>query len=108
MDEEKINLSEEVEVKESSEESVIDLDSLREAYAAKKEEMKEKYKEAINAISDKHNVDVGVAFDMLEAVCRGGDYLDGIEVEVNKEELMRDYSEVIELSTKIADLLGIN
>lgn len=93
-------------VEEVKDESVMSLDALREAYAAKNAEMKEKYKEVINAISDKQKVDVGVAFDMLKAVYRGGEnYLEGIDIEFNRDELMKDCAESMELSIKIADCL---
>ena len=85
-------------------ESVMSLDALKEAYVVKNNEMKEKYKDLIAAIATKQNVDLGVGFDMLKAVYRGGEnYLDGIDVEFNKDEIMKDCSEYMELSVKIAD-----
>lgn len=105
MDEEKVEVtSQEV---NDTEESVMSLDALREAYAAKNAEMKEKYKDLINAIAIKQDKDVGVAFDMLKAVFRGGaNYLEGVEVEFDPDELIKDCSESMELSIKIADALG--
>ena len=76
---------------------------LHELYTLKNEEMKEKYKEAITAISNKHNVDMGVAFDMLKAVCRGGDYLDGVETEINIDELKEDYAILSGISEQIVN-----
>ena len=88
-------------------ETIMSLDALREAYSNKNDEMKEKYKDVIAAIAEKQNVDLGVGFDMLKAVFRGGEnYLEGVDVEFNKEELMKDCSESMELSVKIADCLG--
>ena len=49
---------------------------LHELYAKKVEEMKEKYADVINEISVIHGVPLGDAFDMLKAVCRGGNYAD--------------------------------
>lgn len=89
-------------------ESVMSLDSLKEAYANKNAEMKEKYKDVIAAIATKQNVDLGVGFDMLKAVYRGGEnYLEGVDVEFNRDELMKDCAESMELSVKIADSLGL-
>lgn len=97
------------EVVEQKEESIMSLESLKEAYIAKNEEIKEKYKDVIAAISVKQDKDLGVAFDMLKAVYRGGkEYLDGIDVEFDMDELMKDCAESMELSIKIADLVGLN
>lgn len=76
------------------------MDELKEKYITKNEEMKEKYQEAIIAVSRKHSVDLGVAFDMLKAVCRGADYADGIDYD--KEGFLKDYLELAEISEKIA------
>ena len=89
-------------------ESVMSLDALKEAYANKNAEMKEKYKSLIAAIATKQNVDLGIAFDMLKAVYRGGEnYLEGIELgDERRYELMKDCAESMELSVKIADCLA--
>lgn len=89
---------------EEKDESVMSGNSLKDAYVNKNAEMKEKYADLIAAIATKHNVDLGVGFDMLKAVYRGGDnYLEGIDVEFDKDELMKDCAESMELSVKIAD-----
>lgn len=87
------------------------MEEIREAYKAKKEEMIEKYKVEIKAIAEKNHVDMGIGFDMLKAVARVEiepglkedehyiDYAEGIEI--NKEELAKDYKELEELSQKI-------
>ena len=59
-------------VEEVKDESIMSLDALKEAYAAKDKEMEEKYKDLISAIATKQNVDLGIGFDMLKAVYRGG------------------------------------
>ena len=78
------------------------MEELKEMYAEKTKEMKEKYADVINEISAKYNVPVGDAVDMLKAVCRGGDYADGFEFD--KEELMKDYLELTEISDQIANI----
>ena len=93
-------------VEEVKDESIMSLDALKEAYAAKDKEMEEKYKDLISAIATKQNVDLGIGFDMLKAVYRGGEnYLEGIEVEFNRDELMKDCEESMELSIRIANAL---
>ena len=77
------------------------LEELKEQYEAKARAMKEKYADVINEISTKHNVDVGVAFDMLKATCRGGNYAEGFEFD--RQELMKDYLELADISDKIAN-----
>ncbi len=62
-------------------------------YEEKKNEMKEKYAYAINALSVANGVDVGVAFDMLKANARGADYK-----YVKEEELKADYEELVRLA----------
>lgn len=92
-------MNEEKEIVEGAKEEV----DLHELYAKKAEEIKEKYHEAIVAISNKHGVDVGVAYDMLKATCRGGNYLDGVETEINRDELKADYLELLAISDEIAE-----
>lgn len=79
------------------------MEELREKYAQKKAEMREEYADVINEISTKHNVDVGVAFDMLLATCRGGDYADGFDFD--REGLQKEYEELLDLSVQIANSL---
>lgn len=86
------------------EENVEGLD-LREQYAKKAEEMKEKYNAAIIAIAQKQGVDVGVGFDMLKAVARGGNYAEGIDL--NVEELKADYTELLAISEELAKANGL-
>ena len=76
------------------------MDELKQKYATKTEEMKEKYADVINDIAVAQGVDVGVAFEMLKAVARGGDYLGDTKVDL--EELKADYLELRLLSMKIA------
>ena len=78
---------------------------LHEEYEVKANEMKEKYHAAIVAIAEKQGVDMGVAFDMLKAVARGGNYAEGIDL--NVEELTKDYMELAELSEEIARANGL-
>ena len=94
------------------------MDDLRQKYADKKNEIKTKYAEVINKIAIARGVDVGVALEMLLAVCRGGDYLDGIvdtiadEVNDNVayldlDELNADYFELASISEQIAKANGL-
>lgn len=78
---------------------------LHEEYEVKSNEMKEKYHAAIVAIAEKQGVDMGVAFDMLKAVARGGNYAEGIDL--NVEELTKDYTELAGLSEEIARANGL-
>lgn len=79
--------------------------NLHELYANKANEMKEKYHDAIYAIADKYGVDLGIAFDMLKAICRGGNYGEGIDI--NTEELKKDYLELADISEQIAKMNGL-
>lgn len=90
------------------------MEDLKKQYAEKKEEMREKYKDVIYRIAEARHVDVGVGFDMLLAVCRGGDYLEGIEKEnegevvaLDLDELNQDYFELCQISEKIARQSGL-
>lgn len=80
---------------------------LHELYAQKAQEMKEKYADVINEISVIHNVPVDDAFDMLKAVCRGGKYLEGIETDIDLDELNKDYFELCGISEQIAKANGL-
>lgn len=94
------------------------MDDLKQKYADKKSEMRAKYEEVINKIAIARGVDVGVAFEMLLAVCRGGDYLDGIDLANNVadsgevvafdlDELNADYFELASISEQIAKASGL-
>lgn len=75
------------------------MEDLRKEYAEKEIAFKEKYAEAIKNIAELQGVDLGVGYDMLKAIPRGGEYK--CEVELNKEELFEDCAELFELSKKI-------
>ena len=65
-------------------------------YKEKKEELIKKYEGAIRAIAIANDVDMGVAFDMLEAnVNRGGTYQ-----YVKEDEFKKDYQELLELANQ--------
>lgn len=81
------------------------MEELKELYTKKKEEMKEKYHDAINAIAEKNGVDVGVAFDMLTATVNTEDYTAGIEFD--REELKKDYFELLGISERLAKANGL-
>ena len=86
---------------------------LHEKYAEKSEEMQSKYHDAIYDIATKQGVDVGVGFDMLKAIARAEidpklkldenfiDYSLGMDVELNREELVADYAELAAISMEI-------
>ena len=76
------------------------MEDLRRKYAEKSAEMREKWADVINEIACKHGVDVGIAFEMLKAVARGGNYADGFDFD--KAELVKDYLELLEISNTIA------
>lgn len=75
------------------------MEELKKEFAEKEVAFKEKYAEAIKNIAELQGVDLGVGYDMLKAIPRGGDYK--CEVELDKEELFEDYAELYELSKKI-------
>lgn len=62
-------------------------------YEKKNEEMKAKYKDAIEAIVVANGVDSGVAFAMLKRICRGYNCKF-----INEEELRKDYAELFTLA----------
>lgn len=79
------------------------MDELKAKFKELNDNMKEKYHDVIVKIAEKEQVDMGVAFDMLKTVTRGGKYLEGIEVsEETITELERDYEELVGLSIQIA------
>ena len=57
-----------------------------------------KWHKLIWDISNKYGVDTGVGFEMMRAIYRGGDYGDGLEFD--KEELLKDCEELLELAKK--------
>lgn len=75
------------------------MEDLKKEYAEKEVAFKEKYAEAIKNIAELQGVNLGVGYDMLKAIPRGGEYK--CEVELNKEELFEDCAELYELSKKI-------
>lgn len=75
------------------------MEDLKKEYAEKEVAFKEKYAEAIKNIAELQGVDLGVGYDMLKAIPRGGEYK--CEVELNKEELFEDCAELYVLSNKI-------
>lgn len=78
----------------------MQMEELRRKYAEKSAEMRAKYADIINEISCVHGVDTGIAFEMLKAVARGGNYADNIPFD--KEELQKDYFELLHISEMIA------
>lgn len=80
-------------------------EELRMKLAQKNAEFREKYKQAIYDIAVARGVDLGIAFDMLKAVARGGNYAEGIELDI--AELKKDYYEIACISEEIAQLNGL-
>jgi len=80
---------------------------LHEEYQKKTDEMKKKYEEVINEISIKRNVPVSDAFDMLKAICRGGEYGEELEAKLDLDELKNDYFELCGISEQIAKANGL-
>lgn len=74
----------------------------REKFTQKANEMREKYADVINDLAVKHNVDVGIGFEMLKAIARakvlGVDPMYVTEVEFDIEELAKDYTTLLALS----------
>lgn len=75
------------------------MEELKKEYAEKEAAFKEKYKEAICNIAELQCVDIGIGYDMLKAIPRGGEYK--CEVELDKEELFEDCAELYSISKKI-------
>lgn len=85
--------------KETNEE-IIDY---HEAYAKKRAEMKEKYKEAIEAIAVANDMPLDDAFNMLEAnIIHGAQY-----AYVKVEDFKTDYEELLEYSKHNAEEAGL-
>jgi len=80
------------------------MEELKEKIRNKKAEIREKYKDVIVEICNAKGVDLGVGFDMLLAVCRGGDYLG--DAKVDGEELKKDYAELVELEEELIKTIG--
>ena len=93
-----------------------------ELHAEKKAEMEKKYHDAIWAIANKLNVTPSEAYDKLEAICRGAEYgideivvrdgkgyaVFGEGVEVNLDELRKDYTEICGYAKENAIEAGLN
>ena len=78
------------------------MEELRQELKLKNQALMIKYADVIKSIAIKNGKDLGVAFDMLKANARGGNYeCDG---EYDKEELRKDYEEIVLLSEKILNL----
>ena len=71
---------------------------------AKKEKMQEDYADVINEVATLNGVDLGVGFEMLLAVCRGGDYTG--DIEFDGDALRADYNELLELEHELGKALG--
>lgn len=79
------------------------MEELKEKIRNKKAQIREKYKDVIVEICNAKGVDLGVGFDMLLAVCRGGDYLG--DAQVDGEELKKDYAELVALEEELIKTL---
>lgn len=87
----------------------VDYSELR---ANKVAEMKEKYHDAIYSLADKYQVDVGVGFNMLEAIAYATIHpqepmLYECDVELKIEELVEDYQELVYYSDKCREAKGL-
>ena len=82
----------------------MELEELRSKWAKKNAEIRQKYSKAIYDIAVKWGVDLGIGFDMLKAVARGGNYAEGIELDI--AELKADYYELACISDEIAQING--
>lgn len=80
------------------------MNEIRQKIAEKKQEIKEKYADLINEIASVQLVDAGVAFDMLLAICRGGDYKGDLEIDT--DELKADYAELVGYEEELLKALG--
>ena len=78
---------------------------LRELLAEKREAFKEKYADVINDLCTKYDKDLGVGFNMLEAIARakihGEEPLYESNAEYDIDELARDYAEIERISLDI-------
>lgn len=81
------------------------MEELRLAYAEKNNAFRKKYEKVIYDIAMARGVDLGIGFDMLKATARGGNYCDGIDVDL--EELKKDYYEIACISEEIARMSGM-
>jgi len=82
------------------------MEDLHEKYAVKEQEFKEKYADVINDLAVKYGVDLGVGYDMLCGIARGVIYdvepLYVAEIDYNKDEMVKDYQELLNISIEIA------
>ena len=81
------------------------LEELRRKSALLNAQLREKYDKAIYDIAIERGVDLGIAFDMLKAVARGANYAEGVDLDI--EELKKDYYEIACVSEEIARATGM-
>lgn len=83
----------------------MEASEIREQFTELANEMREKYADVINDLAVKHNVDVGIGFEMLKAIARakvlGLEPMYETEVEFEIEELVKDYSKLLALSEQL-------
>ena len=83
----------------------MEASEIREQIAELSKEIREKYADVINDLAVKHNVDVGIGFEMLKATARakllGLEPMYETEVEFDIEELVKDYSKLLALSEQL-------
>lgn len=79
----------------------------RELYVEKANEMKEKYADVMNDLLVKYGGTVDRGFEYLKAIPRaivlGEEPLYATEVELNMDELVADYKELLRLSNEVAN-----
>lgn len=80
--------------------------SVNEKYVELKNMMKQKYDHQIRAIASANNVDLGIAFDMLEANFRYGEAKADYKY-INEEEAQKEFDELRDISKEIAIDLGL-
>ena len=81
------------------------MEELRLKYAEENAAFRKKYEDVIFDIAMARGVDMGIACDMLKATARGGNYCDGIDVDL--EEVKKDYYDLACISEEIARMTGI-
>ena len=81
------------------------MEELRLEFAQKNNAFREKYKDLIYDVAMARGVDLGIAFDMVKATARGGNYCDGLQYDL--QALKEDYYEIACLSEEIARANGI-
>lgn len=80
------------------------MEELKKQYAEKVKEFEEKFADIINEVATFHEVDTGVAFNMIMTSCvRGGSYLDELDIEDELfDQMQSECYELVELSLAIA------